>query len=149
MYKTDPLSDLSADEKLAIADRISYLRKEIFHMKQSQFSKLIDISQTYLSLIENHRKPIFYDTVLKIATTNDVNIEWLLYGRDSDKIFNSNNINEQYIKSSHKENALEELKCAYSLNEREITFVDWFSSLSSKERLSFLDAVESLQNLFK
>lgn len=149
MYKSDPLSDFSANEKYAIADRISYLRREIFHMKQSQFSKLIDISQTYLSLIENHRKPVFYDTVLKIATTNDVNIEWLLYGRESDNIFNSNKINEQYIKSTHKEKILDDLKCTYCLNDREISFVDWFSSLSSKERLSFLDAVENLQNLFK
>ena len=110
MYKSDPLSEFSADEKFAIADRISYLRREIFHMKQSQFSKLIDISQTYLSLIENHRKPVFYDTVLKIATTNDINIEWLLYGRESDKIFNSNNINEQYVKSIQWEKALSDFK---------------------------------------
>lgn len=149
MYKSDPLSEFSADEKFAIADRISYLRREIFHMKQSQFSKLIDISQTYLSLIENHRKPVFYDTVLKIATTNDINIEWLLYGRESDKIFNSNNINEQYVKSIQREKALSDFKSSYSLNDREESFINWFSSLSAKERSSFLDAVENLQNLFK
>lgn len=147
MYKSDPLSDLTAKEKFAIADRISYLRKEIFHMKQEQFSMLIDISQTYLSLIENHKKQVFYDTLLKISTVNKVNIEWLIYGRDDDKIFNSNKINEQYIIKSHKEKALSELKSAFSLNQRETEFIDWFSSLPSKDRISFIDAIQSFQNL--
>ena len=147
MYKSDPLSDLTAKEKFAIADRISYLRKEIFHMKQEQFSKLIDISQTYLSLIENHKKQVFYDTLLKISTVNKVNIEWLIYGRDDDKIFNSNKINEQYIIKSHKEKALSELQSAFSLNQRETEFIDWFSSLPSKDRISFIDAIQSFQNL--
>lgn len=147
MYKSDPLSDLTAKEKFAIADRISYLRKEIFHMKQEQFSKLIDISQTYLSLIENHKKQVFYDTLLKISTVNKVNIEWLIYGRDDDKIFNSNKINEQYIIKSNKEKALSDLKSAFSLNQRETEFIDWFSSLPSKDRISFIDAIQSFQNL--
>ena len=100
-----------------------------------------------MSLIENHKKQVFYDTLLKISTVNKVNIEWLIYGRDDDKIFNSNKINEQYIIKSHKEKALSELKSAFSLNQRETEFIDWFSSLPSKDRISFIDAIQSFQNL--
>lgn len=126
------------------ASRITYLRNDILHMTQAEFSSALNISQTYLSLIEAGKKNITEAIISNILITFRVNSDWLISGIGSDEdIFLDNTTPKKYMPSQDLQVTLHELQKLYQLSDNETTFVSWFLSLPSKDRALFLSCIET------
>lgn len=147
MYKksSNPLVNMTDKELADIADRIVYLRNEIFHMSQSQFAAVIDISQTYLSLIENKKNSITLDVISRISSNLQIKTDWILYG-DGDPNMDSD-LKSHSMSENLKATALSGLCEAYSLSEKDSDFIKWYASLSPRKRLSLIDTIQAIKNL--
>lgn len=144
------LQNLSDDQYSGIASRISYLRNNILQITQSQFAAMLKISQTYLSMVENGKKPISDSTIKILINTLSVNFEWLVYGvGGDDEIFLSKSITKEYLKSSAQSDALSGLQSAYSLNTSETDFIAWFLALSREERKQWMNAQKTISQMMK
>lgn len=143
-HSLNPLNTLSAEDLQQLTKRIIHLRQDILHMSQSQFAEKVEISQAYLSLLENQKKEFNIDTLMQIAISLKINLDWLIYG-----IGNDDNIFQPNIHDPRdKENALSALKKAYSLTQKDIEFLQKYLVLSDKERSAIIKAADSLRKLF-
>lgn len=140
---TNPLTDLSPMEFQQIANRIIYLRQNILRMPQHQFADMIEISQPYLSLLENQKKELNMETLMQIASVFNINLDWLIYGIGGDKNIFQKGYHEQHQQTE----ALVSLKKAYSLKDADIEFIQKYLSLSDKERSSIIKASNVLRKL--
>lgn len=61
-------------------ERVAYLRKEILHMTQQDFSDSIDISRSNLGSIETGKVKLVDRTMKAICKAHHVNILWLKDG---------------------------------------------------------------------
>lgn len=77
------LDELSADELSAVIKRIICLRSEYLHMTQADFSERLGISQSYISSLEQGRKPLSYSLFEKITRIFSIERSWLLTGKGS------------------------------------------------------------------
>ena len=146
MKNTNPT--LNEEDLKNTASRITYLRNQVLHMTQSEFASVLNVSQTYLSLIESGKKTITKSTIDNILSTFKINMEWLLFGVGTDEdIFLSSSYTKEYFTKSAQESALSSLQDTYQLKNDEINFVNWYLSLSSKERSHFLSCIEGLSDL--
>lgn len=145
MKKTtsNPLADLSSIELQQIANRIVYLRQNILRMTQHQFADSVEISQPYLSLLENQKKEFNMDTLIQIATSLNVNLNWLIYGIGGDE----NIFQQGYHEQRQQEESLAALKKAYSLKSTDIEFIQKYLSLSDKERSAITKASDAFRKL--
>lgn len=141
---SNPLTELSTVELQKITNRIVYLRQHIFHMTQHQFADMIEISQPYLSLLENQKKELNMDTLMQIASSLNINFDWLIYGAGG----NDNIFQKDHDKHFQKKEALTALKKAYSLGSSDIEFIKNYLTLSDKERSSVAKASDALRKLF-
>lgn len=151
MRKSDSILDtLSPAERSAIVDRIKYLRTDILDMTQSQFAQNVNISQTYLSLMENGNRELNVSALLQIASSFRLNLDWLIYGiGNDDNIFENSNITKDDFINSNHHSVLTDLKKTYSLKDSELEFIKKFLSLSSKEKHSFINAINLLSDVWK
>jgi transcriptional regulator with XRE-family HTH domain len=129
-----------------IGFRISHLRNDILHMTQADFSSALDISQTYLSMIENGKKQIQQPILDKILITFKVSIEWLLFGMGDD-ILLSDDMAGDFIKKKSQDSTLSDLKQYYGLRQDEYAFIKWLLSLPSSERRQFVSSINSIFDL--
>lgn len=128
----------------SMAKRISYLRNDILHMTQAEFSSLLKISQTYLSLIEAGKKKITKSLLTNILTTFHVNADWLLSGIGTDQDIFLDEINpKEYTVSYDSANTLHDLQKFCQLSNDDLDFISWFISLSAKDRALFLSCIEN------
>lgn len=128
----------------SMAARIAYLRNDILHMTQAEFSSALKISQTYLSLIESGKKNITEAIITNILITFHVNADWLISGIGTDQdILLDNTIPRNYIPSPDSEAALHELQKLCHLSDNETVFISWFVSLPEKDRTIFLSCIET------
>lgn len=128
----------------SMAARIAYLRNDILHMTQAEFSSALKISQTYLSLIESGKKNITEAIITNILITFHVNADWLISGIGTDQdILLDNTIPRNYIPSPDSEVALHELQKLCHLSDNETAFISWFVSLPEKDRTIFLSCIET------
>lgn len=145
-------TEFSSNEEFKnIATRITYLRNNILHMTQDEFSSALKISQTYLSLIESGKKAVSKATIKNVLLTFNVNMEWLMFGIGSDDEIFLNHTSKESILQSMPDSSLDALKKAYQLTDNELHFVQWFVTLPSKERemfLSSLDCISALSHLY-
>lgn len=126
------------------AARITYLRNDILHMTQAEFSSALKISQTYLSLIESGKKNITEAIITNIMTTFHVNADWLISGIGTDQdIFLDNTDPKNYLPVPNSEVTLHELQKLCHLSDNETSFVSWFVSLPAKDRALFLSCIET------
>lgn len=143
----NPLQDMTKKELFQIAERISSLRQDILNLTQSQFAAALDISQTYLSQIENKKKTVTPAVILKICSTYRVRMNWLIFNHDDNDIFQSE---DEILKSSiieKQEDLLSSLCSAFSLSPDDQEFLRWYLGISKEERTSFQKAVNSLMKL--
>lgn len=138
------IENMSADEVQAIVNRIVHLRKNILKMSQSKFSIVTNISQAYLSQIENGRKTINTTILLQISAHLNVNLDWLLYGTGEDQNIFTEATTTVLI---NKENALSNLIKIFSLNSNDEDFLSWYLALSPAERQQFTDSLSSFSRL--
>ena len=143
------LHKLTHTEISDIAKRIIYLRSTILHMTQLQFATAVNISQTYLSLLENNKKDINMSTILQISSSLRVNLDWLIYGiGDDNNIFQAENITKDYLLQISRAAALHELQTSYALKSNEVEFISWYLNLSSKERQCYASALKTIAELY-
>lgn len=141
------LENLSTEQQHAIVERIHFLRNDVLHMNQKQFSNILDISQTYISLLESGERPLSSTLAIKIISSFHINPEWLIYGKESEDIFSISSTTENG--TSHlRIDALNNLVQIYSLKSKDVTFLQWYLSLSANERLSFIDALDNIAHLY-
>lgn len=140
------LKNLSDSELSDIAKRITYLRQDVLHMTQTEFSMTINISQTYLSQIELCQKKITASTIQKICTCFKIKREWLILGEGSD-IFLSPEDAHQTIIEAEQEAALLSLLNNYHLDASNEEFLRWYLSLTPEIRLGFQNATKFLRQL--
>jgi len=142
------LDSFSPDELSSIIDRIKYLRNDFLHMTQTQFALSANISQTYLSQLENGNRKINMSTILNISSALKINLDWLIYGIGDDKnIFASGNITKDLIVEANQSDVLQQLQKAYSLKKDELEYISWFLSLSSKDKQQYISAINALTTL--
>lgn len=145
-HSLNPLNTLSAEDLQQLTKRIIHLRQDVLRMSQSQFAEKVEISQAYLSLLENQKKEFNIDTLMQIAISLKVNLDWLIYGIGGDDNIFQPNIHIHDPRD--KENALSALKKAYSLTKNDIEFLQKYLALSDKERSAIIKAADSLRKLF-
>lgn len=141
------INNLSEDELKEISSRITHLRNDILHMTQLEFCTVLNISQTYLSMLENGKKQIQKNTLDKILVTFKLNIEWLLYGVGSDEdIFLSDVITKDYLTKSSQDEVLSDLQKIFQLKERDIHFFKWYLDLPATARTSLHSIIDKLND---
>lgn len=130
-----------------IIERISYLRVKILKMSQKEFSDAIGISQTYLSLIENHKRDLTNEILPKICTCLNVNPDWLINGTEDEKdFFQTGTQSRKLAVQAMKKDALDHLRSSYSLKDEELDFIEKLLSISSRERTSLIRAIRILKD---
>ena len=67
--------------KLLIGPRVKRLRTTL-GLTQAEFARRIDVSATYVNLIERNQRPVSASVLLKLAEEFDINVSDL--GKDSD-----------------------------------------------------------------
>ncbi len=101
--KKTQISDLNLNK---ISDRIVYIRLKA-GKKQDEFAKLIGISKTTASNIENLRHEPSYSALKNISQLFGVNTKWLLFGEGDPYIYKDREGGDQaaneplYNKDSH------------------------------------------------
>lgn len=141
---TNPLTNLPPAELQQIAGRITHLRQDILRMTQHQFAETVELSQAYLSLLENQKKEFNMETLMQIASFLNLNLDWLIYGIGGDE----NIFRAGYHEQRQQEEALMTLKKAYSLKSADIKFIQKYLSLSDKERSALAKSSDVLRKLF-
>lgn len=141
------IEELSNEQQQEIIDRIVYLRNDVLEMNQSQFSSLLDLSQTYLSLVESGKRPLNTKLVLKVVSAFHVNYEWLITGNKETDIFSTASSSSEAT-TQLKTETLQSLGQVYSLKTKDIDFLQWFLALSNKERSEFIQAIDNISRLY-
>ena len=141
------LLNLSSEELFSIAERISYLRQDVLHLTQAQFASALDVSQTYLSQIENKKKSVTSTILSKISSTYNVRLEWLLVDSDNTDIFQSEQEIIQYSVSVKQEEAFHSLCSAFNLQKSNIDFLHWYLNISDDERAGIQQAINFFRKL--
>lgn len=141
------LLNLSAEEQLSIAERILYLRQDVLHLTQTQFASALDVSQTYLSQIENKKKTVTSTILYKISSTFNIRLEWLLESVEHTDIFQTDEEILQYSISQKQEEAFHSLCSAFHLQKSNIDFLHWYLSISDEKRTDFQQAINFLRKL--
>lgn len=141
------LLNLSSEEQLFIAERISYLRQDILRLTQAQFASALDVSQTYLSQIENKKKAVTSTIIYKISSTFNVRLEWLLDNADNTEVFQTDQEIMQYSISVKQEESFHSLCSAFNLQKSNIDFLRWYLSISDEERAGIQQAISFFRKL--
>ncbi|RKI36905.1 XRE family transcriptional regulator [bacterium D16-51] len=148
MRKKNPiLSNMASQELTEIPQRITYLRQDILQITQAQFADAINISQTYLSLLENGSRTITEPIIDQIFSQFKINPDWLYQGKG--EIFQSGaDFDKEKLIISQQKSAIDKLQTAYSLKESELNFISWYLSLTPKERGNFSKSLNLIKTLF-
>lgn len=135
------------DHKI-ITGRIIHLRNDILQMTQSEFAATLNVSQSYLSLLENGSKPLTSAFLENVALTFKLNLEWLLMGIGTDDdIFLDSSLNKDYFKNSKKLSTLSDLQNFYHLKDEQLQFVKWLLELPDKERSKCISAFATISEI--
>ena len=138
-------SGLSEKELIAITERIVHLRQDILCQSQEQFADMLNISQSYLSLVESNKKPLNENIVRKICTALQVDVSWLLFGQGDEKSI-LRSVREKISNTSCRQ-TLKDLQNTYSLKSSEMDFISWFLSLDTSDRASLIRSIRDLQQI--
>ena len=141
------LLNLTEEEQLLIAERISYLRQDVLNLTQTQFASALDVSQTLLSQIEHKKRAVTSTMLNKISSTYNVRLEWILGYSDNTAIFQSDEEIIQYSISVKQEEAFHSLCSAFNLSKSNIDFLRWYLSISNEERTGIQQAISFFRKL--
>lgn len=138
------LETLTEKQREKLVQKLIILRKEVLHLNQVEFAASIGISQSLLSMIETGAKEITDEVFLSICRTHKIDKQWFLTG-DSRTPVSGNT--KRTAKKQNQENAISDLIAAYSLNEKDAYFIDWFCNLTAAKRSSLINAIRSITEL--
>ncbi len=144
---------MSHDINKSIGGRISFLRKEVFHMTQAEFSSVLGIGQGYLSQIETGARGLSSDGINNISEKLCIDKDLLYPDKVSDEAISeyfmlNNNLSDELIT-----NMLSKVKSFcdsmnYSLTTADTEFISRLMQLSETERNSFYKSLSILSNLW-
>mgnify|MGYP002624872457 CR=1 FL=1 len=142
------LNNNSKVQNDAIAKRLTFFRNEVLHLNQLECANALDISQTYLSLIESGKRTISEELLNKYVEIFDINYQWLNTGNDKINILNNNSSdNALYYIQKKQNDSLKSLINAYSLDKDEIEFINHLLSLDKTKRRNFIHAIKVINTL--
>lgn len=143
----DILSAMSDDELSQIAERISYLRRQVLQKTQAQFAASINVSQTYLSQLENGNRSVNMNFIDQLSSSLKVSPEWLLYGGPDEQIFHSSGVTRKLLEQQLRSDALQNLQSLFSLKKHDVEFLEWYLSLSPEKRSDLSNAIRLIRNI--
>ena len=120
------LDTLTDEEMAAVVQRIIYLRTKVLKFSQKQFAEELQVSQSYISLLESGKKPLTKYAYEKILSNANVLPEWLLYGKS-----------DQVLVDRTKDTDMAE------------QFRTWYDSLPIGEQSNIARAVKSIYAIMK
>lgn len=139
---------LSNEQNQTIAERLVFLRTEVLHLNQLECANALDVSQTYLSMIETEKRPISKEIIDKYVKTFNINHEWLITGNNNIDITTNNSINNACYHIHKKQNdSLKSIKEAYTLDKDEIEFISHLLSLDKTKRKHFIRAIHTIKEI--
>lgn len=142
------LSDMTSQELLAVTERMTYLRRNLLQITQERFAKALNISQTYLSQLENGNRTITETVFDQLVSVFLINPDWLLSG-EGDVFKPGSDMDTEKILLLQQEKALSDVQAAYSLNADDITLIRWYLSLSPQNReIAFKNLKMLKENLY-
>lgn len=91
-----------ADLKTIVGNRVHDLRIS-YGLKQSQLAEIIDISDNFLSEIENGKKGMSQETIYKLCSKLSVSADYIIFGTDTKNGISSSQVIEYVNKLDIKE----------------------------------------------
>ena len=119
---------------MTIGERIKTLRKELKFTLEN-FGLRLGITKSALSMLESGKNNPSEQTIMLICREFNVNEEWLRNG--TGEMFNSSSGNQ----------ALDELKKEFNLDDFSVKLIKAFSELSDEQRASVKEFIENLGDL--
>jgi len=117
-----------------IGERIKAVRKEL-GLTLEKFGEKIGVGKTAISNLENGNRNLTGIMIASICREFNVNEEWLRNG--TGEMFNTSSGNQ----------ALDELKKEFNLDDFSVKLIKAFSELSDEQRASVKDFIENLGDL--
>lgn len=117
-----------------IGERVKAVRKEL-GLTLDKFGEKLGITKSALSMLENGKNNPSDQTIILICREFNVNEEWLRNG--TGEMFNTSSGNQ----------ALDELKKEFNLDDFSVKLIKAFSELSDEQRASVKDFIENLGDL--
>ena len=100
-----------AIDKLAIGQRVRYIREEIYKETRSDFSYRCSITETHLGQIERGEILASLNALDKIATCTNTEMDFLLYGKKRENEFPVEQHLKKLIENSSEEKLDMYFKC--------------------------------------
>lgn len=113
------------------AQRVKYIRKNLFHKTQEEFADAINISRSNLGGIETARVKLTERVAKDICKEFKINYLWLVDG-------SGNPINKI------PDNIFDEIKKEYDLNEDDIFILKEYSEMKKDQRKRLKSYIEAL-----
>jgi len=108
MYSASTYSQQKRERKVTTGDRIREIREKR-EMTQEQLAKMADISKGFLSDVENNKRNIGSQGLLRIANCLGASIDYLLRGEAKDNVEN-----KQIVIPQELSEVAEDLNLSYS-----------------------------------
>lgn len=125
-----------------VGDRIREIREKR-NMTQEQLAKAARISKGFLSDVENNKRNVSSETLLRIANCLGASVDYLLKGETKENV-----INKQIIIPQELSQAAEELNLSYSTT---LELLDAYNSIVARRSNKFKRTftVEDWKKLYK
>ncbi|MBS5284214.1 MAG: helix-turn-helix domain-containing protein [Clostridiales bacterium] len=89
----------------SIGERLAYVRSTILEMNQADFAKLLGVSQGALSAMENNKRGLPMEAIIKLMvyskSNNSVSCSWILTGIEDNPTPNTLSPDEQELLSTY------------------------------------------------
>lgn len=89
----------------SIGERLAYVRSTILGMNQADFAKLLGVSQGALSAMENNKRGLPMEAIIKLMiyskSNNSVSCSWILTGIEDIPTPNTLSLDEQELLSTY------------------------------------------------
>jgi len=121
---------------MTIGERIKTLRKELKFTLEN-FGLRLGITKSALSMLESGKNNPSEQTIMLICREFNVNEEWLRNG--TGEMFNTSSGNQ----------ALDELRKEFNLDDFSIKLIKAFSELTDKQRASVKNLIENLGDIME
>lgn len=141
------LTKLSEQQHKEIANRLLYLRTEVLQLNQLECAKALEISQTYLSLIETGKRTVSEEVIKKYIELFNVSYKWIITGNGEIDITNNISVdNAIYYIQKKQADSLKTIKEAYTLDKEETEFVSHLLSMDKNKRKHFIRAINQIKD---
>ena len=141
------LSDLTEEEAIQIAGRLTTLRNDILHLSQSQCADALGISQTYLSMLESGKRKITDEVVSLYAECFNTNPDWLMTGDAAPGIIKDDSkVDIEYLIRMKQQDVLNTVKATFHLDEAEADALSRFLALEPAKRRRFIKSLKDIKD---